>query len=239
VTVLYGIDGCRGGWLVARVPEASEREFHPEFFVRTNLQSIFAQARKGVAVVAIDIPIGIPETGERRCDIRAREELPNGRKSCVFPVPTRSALPATNYIEACLLNHKASGRRISVQSFGILPKIREIDRLMTPGLQQFVREAHPEVTFAVLADQTDLGKKTCAAGRAKRLAVLADQGLRLSLEEIRQQRMLLGRHLVKIDDLIDAAACVLTAKRIGDKQHITFPSTVCKDSRKLRMEIVS
>ena len=239
MSVLYGIDGCRGGWLVARVVEGNEPGLHPEFFIRTNLQPIFAEARKGVAVVAIDIPIGIPETGERHCDISAREELPSGRKSCVFPVPMRSALPATSYLEACLLNHKASGRRISVQSFGILPKIREIDRLMTPGLQQFVREAHPEVTFAVLTNRTDLGNKKRAEGRAKRLAVLAGEGMRLSLDDICQQRILLGRHLVQVDDLIDAAACVLTAKRIGNRQHVCFPTTVCKDSRKLRMEIVS
>jgi predicted RNase H-like nuclease len=238
VTVLYGIDGCAGGWVVARVARSRERELNPEFSVRADLRPIFAEARLGRAIVAIDIPIGIPETAARQCDIDARQKLPSRRKSCVFPVPTRSALPARNHVEASLLNHQACGRRVSAQTFGILPKIREIDGLMTPDLQQFVRETHPEVTFAVLA-QTDLGKKKDAEGHAKRLAVLAGHGLRLSLEQIRLYRNVLGRKLVKVDDVIDAAACLLTAKRIWNRQRVTFPQAVFLDSRKLRMEIVS
>ena len=61
--------------------------------------------------------------------------------------------------------------------------------------------------------------KKRAEGRAKRLAVLAGEGMRLSLDDICQQRILLGRHLVQVDDLIDAAACVLTAKiEDGDRE---------------------
>jgi predicted RNase H-like nuclease len=34
---------------------------------------------------------------------------------------------------------------MSHQAFGILPKIREVDQLMTPEVQETVREIHPEL----------------------------------------------------------------------------------------------
>jgi predicted RNase H-like nuclease len=55
------------------------------------------------AMVAIDIPIGLTETGEARtCDIEARR-LVGLRRSSIFPAPDRRILQmaVTNYVEAC------------------------------------------------------------------------------------------------------------------------------------------
>jgi len=43
--------------------------------------------------VAVDIPIGLPDTGRRRADVQARQAV-GGRRSAVFLTPVRAALLA-------------------------------------------------------------------------------------------------------------------------------------------------
>jgi predicted RNase H-like nuclease len=236
--IFYGIDGCKGGWLVARSSKSRNGLLHPEFFVCRDLRSIFTEAEAGRAIVAIDIPIGLPDECGRQCDIEARKILSAARKSAVFPVPMRSALACSNYAAACTLNHETSGQRLSRQTFGILPKIRDVDELITPALQSFVRESHPEVTFALIGDAGDVGKKKDAEGCTRRLALLARQGIALTMPGIQSVRSRAGRRLVKADDVIDAAACLLTASRIAKGKARSFPESLLKDSRGLKMEIV-
>ena len=59
------------------------------------------------------------------------------------------------------------GKAFSKQAFGILPKIRELDRFMTSPLQEWVREAHPEVVFSVLGGAPMEHRKKTAEGKAE------------------------------------------------------------------------
>src|SRR3954471_13184372 len=65
---LYGIDGCKGGWVVG---SKSEEANIPSFSVVSDLTSLFATAERG-GVVAIDIPIGLSDSSPRQCDVEAR-----------------------------------------------------------------------------------------------------------------------------------------------------------------------
>lgn len=64
------------------------------------------------------------------------------RASNVFNPPARGALSATTWAEAAALNENACGRRISMQTWGIVPKIREVDVFLrtAPYRQQQLRE---------------------------------------------------------------------------------------------------
>ena len=74
-------------------------------------------------------------------------------------------------------------------------------------------------------------------GKCERLQVLSRCGLELDLT---RERKRLGRSKVGEDDLIDAAACLLTARRIQDGTATVFPSgQVETDAKGLRMEIVA
>ncbi|HEY8746035.1 MAG TPA: DUF429 domain-containing protein, partial [Chloroflexota bacterium] len=149
---LIGIDGCRAGWILATSDE-SLRSLR--FAVTSDLQPVFASLENIDAQVAIDIPIGIPDNGARSVDYAARALLGSPRASSVFPVPCRPTLVAATYEEACAINRRASGegKAVSQQLFALLPKIRAVDALMSPALQTRVRECHPEVAFAILADK--------------------------------------------------------------------------------------
>jgi predicted RNase H-like nuclease len=115
------------------------------------------------------MPIGLAAAGPRQCDLDAKALL-GRRGSSVFITPCRAALRAVeDYERACELNRKACGKAFSKQAFGILRKIREIDRFMTPALQDHLREAHPEVIFAVHNAAPMQHRKSTAEGKAERL----------------------------------------------------------------------
>jgi predicted RNase H-like nuclease len=225
--ILRGIDGCRGGWVVASA-ETSLATL--TFELAERVESVFSVN----AVVAIDIPIGLPDAGPRACDIAARKLLGPGQGSRVFPAPCRATLDGGSYAECTELNRMASGKKISKQTYGIIAKILEVDRAITTALQQRIREAHPEGCFRVLNGAPLQHSKKTSAGQRERLELLAANGLRFDPAAERQR---LGRARVQLEDIIDAAACLLTAKRVAEHRECTLGDGAV-DSRGLRMEIV-
>ena len=144
-----GLDGCRAGWVMVTVPSAGTGA--PRVEVVTDLGLVTDRLERGrIAAVAIDIPIGLAPDSSRPVDHEARRRL-GPRKSSVFPAPVRPVLGATSYEEACEISRAACGRALSRQLFAILPKIREVDALQSPALQDRLFEMHPEVSFTELA----------------------------------------------------------------------------------------
>lgn len=233
---IVGVDGCRGGWVIAS-SDATLGSVNLE--VSASLTALFAAIRGGDLIAVIDVPIGLPDDGPRASDVAARQLLGQVRASSVFPAPCRPALPATTFEEACELNEAASGRKLSHQAFGLLPKIREVDALITPELQDCVREGHPEVSFAVLSER-GAGlphRKKDTEGEMERLNVLDRFLPPIDLESA---RTLIGRGLAQRDDLLDALACLVSASRVAAGTAITLPEgEVYRDGRGLRMEIVA
>jgi predicted RNase H-like nuclease len=151
----------------------------------------------------------------------------------VFTPPLRRFVTATHY-------DQVRGSGLSLQAFGIVPKIREVDRLMTPALQQRVYEAHPELAFtALMGHPMRYGKKT-AAGREERLQALEHapstlfHGVRQALARALKT---FRRTQVAPDDLLDAYVLVWTAQRIASATAHRVPPTPGLDQRGLRMEI--
>jgi predicted RNase H-like nuclease len=164
-------------------------------------------------VIAVDIPIGLSESGERSCDPAARQLLHPPRASSVFPAPIRQVLGETDYLSACAIHRSADGRGMSRQAFAILPKIREVDVALNrdSGLRPRVREIHPEVCFAVWnAGIAMRHKKSSSEGRAEREQLIEAKwpGERATLAATIQGRG------YQADDLNDALAALWTAGRI-------------------------
>lgn len=186
-------------------------------------------------MIAIDIPIGLldtPQRGGRDCDQLARRLL-RRRASSVFSPPSRSVLQATHY-------DQVRGHGMSRQAFGILPKIRQVDELITPAHQTIVHEAHPELAFMRLAGAPMQHNKKTTAGREERLRALRQapqphyQGLASALQRaLRTYR----RAQVAYDDLLDACALLSTSYALATAQAHRLPTLPAWDAKGLRMEI--
>jgi predicted RNase H-like nuclease len=230
-----GVDGCRTGWFWVGL-KASDR--HKVGIARTTDElAAIAQAAK---LVLIDIPIGLRDQGalERLCDLEARRVLGAPRGSSVFPAPTRPALYARSYEEACDINFRICGRRLSRQTWGIATKIRGIDELLRSrvDLRQTIRECHPEVCLWSLNKKRPMsGNKKRKAGRAERLAVLK-RFLPRAEAVVDRAAKTYRRKDVALDDIIDALALAVTARR-GHARLRTLPVYPERDAFDLPMEI--
>jgi len=229
-----GVDGCRAGWVVVLVEQHATAAQAPEVRLCNGFEAVLTLEPVPV-VIAIDIPIGLldlPQPGGRTCDRQARHLL-GRRASSVFSPPGRCILDATQY-------EQVRTHGMSRQAFGILPKIREVDRLLTPALQQRVYEAHPELAFRSLTGSPMQHNKKTPAGRAERLQALASLlavPLQTLQHTVTQLHKPFRRTQVAPDDLLDAYVLTRTACRIADAQASRVPPIPPVDTRGLRMEI--
>lgn len=170
-----------------------------------------------VDAIAVDMPIGLLDAGPRACDVEARRRL-GPRRSSVFPTPLRGMLAARTYDEALAI------AGLSKQAYNLLPKIREVDGVMTPSQQRRVGEAHPELGFARALGHPCENPKRTLEGRAERLAVL----------DLTLDRPPSG---AAWDDVLDACILTLTARRLA-RGEVERLGDGARDRTGLRCEIV-
>ena len=233
MNIICGADGCKGGWVVVSKDLDSDRVSWR--FCRTARQIVDDKLRP--QLVAIDIPIGLAEIGPRQCDDEVRRILGPVRGCSVFPAPIRPVLPVTDYKEACQVWFGVEGKKMSKQSFAIMPKIKEVDDLLRqePVLRETFREVHPELCFCFMAGkQPVVSKKREEEGARIRCALLEPAFGRWLPEALADCRTL---GCAK-DDILDAFAALWTAERIAMGAAQTIPATPARDAMGLRMEMV-
>ena len=214
-----GVDGCRGGWIAVTIYDAGWRDFR----IVEAIEELAPGARDRVM---IDIPIGLPASGRRACDLAARAML-GAARSRVF-LDARRPLLRQRSFEAANRWGKRDGAGVSRQLWNILPKIAALDRYVTPERQTTIREGHPELVFARLNGGAALASKKTLAGRARRRDLVMAAGFGAIDAWLGRLR---GTGAAA-DDLLDACALALAAqhpRRVG--------GTGETDPRGLRMEI--
>lgn len=210
-----GVDGCRGGWVVVHDGRAT---------VYGAFSDVLA-ALPDDAVIAVDMPIGLAdrhEPGGRDVDRAARAQL-GPKRASVFSPPPRCVLGARSLAEA-----RRRGGRMTLQTLNLLPRIEDIDRVMTAELQARVFEVHPELSFAAMNDgHPVLAPKRSPAGSAARQKLLAQTGVALPERPVGA-----ARH-----DVLDACALAWSARRITEGTARCIPHAPASDGRGLRMEL--
>jgi predicted RNase H-like nuclease len=236
---LAGADGCPAGWLVVFVrPKGDEAVVR----IVSRFPDI-AAASEAPAVIAIDIPIGLPERagfGGRAAENAVRPLL-GERQSSVFSVPSRAAIAQTEYRSACdaALATSDPPRKVSKQLFNIAHKIREVDEVVRAVLDLAARvfEVHPELAFWRLnggeaLDEPKKVKGKChEPGLALRRRLLIADGFPRTLVEMAPPRG------AGPDDLLDALACAAIARRIHAGIARPFPDPPPRDAFGLPMAI--
>lgn len=166
-------------------------------------------------IVVVDMPIGLPTGAEhRRCDLIGRTLLGPVAATRLFYAPPRPTLSARTPTEFQSLHRAVTGKGAGLPVWGILPKLREVDDVMTPApdLQNRVYEFHPELAWQHLAGML-LPSKHTHDGLKQRMALL--QGYVPGLDEITAPRAGLRRKDASLDDLLDALAGLGVAQAIA------------------------
>jgi predicted RNase H-like nuclease len=232
-----GLDGCRGGWVLATVPARGRRTgsdaVDAEVTVVPSVKDVVRALDAGdLAAVAVDIPIGLARCDPRACDREARRRL-GPRRGSVFPAPVRAVLGTSSYQEACTVSRQVCGKGLSKQLYNIVAKIKEVDAVQSPRLQQSLFEACPELSFAVMGGDAPMQhSKRTADGRAERIAVLLEH-LGVDVPALLEARA----PGAQPDDVLDALALAWTAQRHLDGSCLRLGGEV--DARGLRMEVVA
>jgi predicted RNase H-like nuclease len=236
---LAGVDGCPAGWIAAFVrPRDGE--------ARVRIVPRFADVLSSPeqpAIVAVDMPIGLPAgvgAGGRAAENKVRPLL-GARQSSVFSVPSRAAIYAADYGEACRIAQATSEppRKVSKQLFNIAPKIREVDEALraAPGTAARVFEVHPELAFWRLNGGRPLTEPKKVKSRPYEPGLALRRGLLIAAGLGEQAVNAAPPKGAAADDLLDALACAAIARRIHAGTAQPFPNPPPRDAFGLPMAI--
>lgn len=201
-----GVDGFSNGWCCCSFNGNMTIKIIPE------IKNILDY--DNYSKILIDIPIGLSSRkAERKIDNQLRTLLPSGRKSSVFNAPTRKSAYANTYDEAKKAEIEQLGKSLSIQSWNITNKIKEVDQFLTTNTQlNNIRESHPELCFYYLNNMKPLlFSKRTVDGLNERMKILNHyhhQSQEL-LEDFFQKNKKTG---IKKDDIADSMVLCISAK---------------------------
>lgn len=240
-----GIDGCKAGWVTACYEDE-------EILLFKTIEEVVKHYGNGYELL-IDIPIGLAseDCKIRNCEKEARAALQGTRKSSVFSVPCREALHARSYTEKKHLedysktnevNKNILGKGLSVQSYSIMPKIKEVDDflILNPEIRQRLKESHPEIAFQFLNYKELNYNKKSKEGIKERLEILT----RLKKQSETLYHKAVANYLrkqVAKDDILDALCLTLTKHLVltqpDNYTMASFPSDPLHDEEGIEMAI--
>jgi len=204
---IFGIDGCRFGWVVAE--EKTKGHLSIQLIESLNyLESVISKK----AIAGIDIPLAIHEKGFRMADAEARVLL-KSRASTIFSAPAKETLLSDNYNDACAINESICGKKISKQSWFLFSKIKEARTIFCQAHKKIkLYEVHPELSFMAMNDMRviELGKKTDEGFKMRHKLVKK----LFSKFDFEQTRANFKRCDVADDDILDAIAVLWSTQKI-------------------------
>ena len=224
-----GVDGCKGGWIVAVL----DCELRIE---RISSIGEILETYPDYSAFLIDMVIGLRDSVEQlRPDDIARKEL-KPRGSTLFPVPSRKAVYKETYEEQKKANIQTLGKSLSKQASAIIPKIREVDEFMSshPEYKNRIDESHPELDFARLNGSVLLTRKKAAAGIDERLKVIKRHIPGIVIPDLYVKAKELR---CNVDDIADAVCLAVTAKLKSEGLCATIPESPEMDSNGLYMKL--
>ena len=222
MAVIAGSDGCAGGWLTIWRTDSGPRQAQ----VFPNPEAIWDALRPDI--LAVDIPIGLCDSGPRLCDGQARQLLRH-RSSCVFTPPCRANLHAETRQKASEITQLLCSKGVAAQHYGIYAFVREWDLFFGahPEAVGNCFEVHPELIFRHLNNGEPASTKHKEPGRVERREIL----LRVdALDEALSQKWSRFE-----GDFLDASAALWTAERIWAKTAFSILDPIPRDSAGLAM----
>ena len=212
--IYYGIDGCKNGWVAARL---EDNRLSIEFYENI---SKFIQSNPNADEYLIDMAIGFPSGKEQKRPDKAARKILGKRGVTIFSVPCRQVVELGDSKESVTqnrdylkkLNSERLGVSLSQQTLAIIPKMAELDRFLqeNPEYKNKICESHPEVCFARLNEDGAIKvKKSSRKGISLRMKALKKH---LELGALDDIKALTKKGNCKPDDILDAVCLAVTAR---------------------------
>tara|TARA_B100001093_G_scaffold518874_1_gene605351 strand:- start:2568 stop:3275 length:708 start_codon:yes stop_codon:yes gene_type:complete len=206
-----GIDGFIDSWCVCSIDSKNQLTISTCTDIENIIQFLNAESR-----IFIDIPIGLSSKSiQRKIDQKLRDKLPKGKKSSVFNAPCRQAVRANNYIQAKEINKKILQKSISIQSWNISNKIKEVDEFLIKNKNKYfsIHESHPEFCFINLNDGMPLkNNKKTKGGIDERISIL-NKFIKNTEDILEKNYHQFKDEKIKRDDILDAISLALSVKK--------------------------
>jgi predicted RNase H-like nuclease len=245
---VLGVDACKTGWVGVALDGGAT-----SVYIAATIVDLMSRVEAGgdIAVIAIDIPIGLADSGPRLADRQARQVV-GPRWPSVFLAPVRSALVAQDHAAAVRVNQKLAGVGVSIQAFSLRRKILEVDAWVRLAMSERSRRtfrvagrscASRNVRCRGVAEvSTDPGstRRVVEVHPEVSFATMAGRPLpdsKVTWAGAERRRMLLadagirfaselgeaGRG-ARVDDILDAGAAAWSARRVAAGDAICMPS---------------
>lgn len=202
--------GTKGAWVGALL-EASGHGT-PHVVVGQSIEDVLAQTGP-VAVVAVDVPIGLADDSRREADVQTRRFV-GAQASTIVTTPVREAIYADTFQAASSVNRERLGSGISQQAYGLRRQIIEVDAWLRQDLPHRVVEAHPEASLAMMAGTPMASRRGSREGTHERREVLAGNGIYVPTTM---------PHGTSAEQLTSACAAAWTAHRVKTGSARSFP----------------
>jgi len=206
-----GIDGFIDCWCVCSIDSKNQLTISTCTDIKDIMDFLNDESR-----IFIDIPIGLSSKSiQRKIDQKLRDKLPKGKKSSVFNAPCRQAVRANNYIQAKEINKKILQKSISIQSWNISNKIKEVDEFLIKNKNKYfnIHESHPEFCFINLNDGMPLkNNKKTKGGIDERISIL-NKFIKNTEDILEKNYHQFKDEKIKRDDILDAISLALSVKK--------------------------
>ena len=222
----FGLDGCKYGWITAQLLKDKTIQLR----IIKELDEI-NNITKESAIIGIDIPLELHKKGKRNAEKEARRIL-GSRASTIFSSPSINTLQATSYIEACRINYKETGLKISKQSWYLFWKIKQARKIyLDKTSNKTLYEIHPELSFMAMNKMEVIkeSKKTIE-GRKKRLDLI--RHIYPSFDFGIERNKFLKKDVAD-DDILDVLAVLWSTQKIIDNIASHVPKLTEKTKSKI------
>lgn len=208
---VLGLGVTRSGW-VGAILDASGHGT-PHLVEGVTLDEVVSAAGD-VTVVALDVPLGLPDEGRRAADGEARKQLA-AQASTVLTTPVREAVYAATFGEANAISRERVGSGLSQQAYDLRRRIMEVDAYVRRDLPFRIVEVAPELGYAELAGAPLASRRRSAEGARERREALATAGIFVPAQAP------VG---VGTEAMLDACAAAWTAHRVKNGEARTVPA---------------